>query len=703
MDKHEILVHIAAPSGFRDDKRYRAQAEAIARFEAAVVTRVYGGSEERGEGKEPAALVVSSPEGHSDIVKETPVNRRGLHLLSKRGGLRASSAPERASPARWRVTKGHTASKYKSRPAPNPPYKNPLLNRQPQQSTIQVLNSPDPPRPRTAPASDTGLRANSPFAGWTTRKRARSESSSFESIASVVPESQQIHNAITAVNSSGSSAHYISSSDPGKKEALLGMKYSHAADDEAGVLHKKPRRGEASMSENHVTLDPSAAQAGEQTQPFFLRDRSLDWTSSSAPSSSEATTTNTTSAAQTEDQAQPFFLRDRSLDWTSFPTPSSSDATKTSTTPTATATPSETLPEMPRQAMSQGTPSAKEVYAYQNPTSPINLISQDLSTAPAPSPQSASPSALPSSPPVLTFTPKSLISSLPTHIFPPSPPVGRGGYITHVTPVLAVTVNRLPIAKWFRPIHVTRDVRVLERGHWHIPITIASQAVVNEARAEMSRERKLAKMAKQCNAPTSKERWEKRLELEAERKTRRDVGLSSSPLEYGEDGEFAERKRQDLWTEEEFVRFWATLEECVGEGKWGWGIRVFREDLGGACDDARNPSDSEPLSSPARGAVASDRNQERRVLLKVTTWGEVIAHIWILLWLMSDKLTAYIPMEWRTGDDTAVVKMSGYRRKHGILGPWVYKGPAGEKGFCGIADEEEDAAGDGEAGKAGKA
>jgi hypothetical protein len=52
---------------------------------------------------------------------------------------------------------------------------------------------------------------------------------------------------------------------------------------------------------------------------------------------------------------------------------------------------------------------------------------------------------------------------------------------------------------------------------------------------------------------------------------------------------------------------------------------------------------------------------------------------------MSDKLTAYIPMEWRAGDNSMVIKMSGYRRKHGVLGDWVYKGPAGEKGIWGIA------------------
>ena len=202
----------------------------------------------------------------------------------------------------------------------------------------------------------------------------------------------------------------------------------------------------------------------------------------------------------------------------------------------------------------------------------------------------------------------------------------------------------------------------------------------------MPRDQKLGKITKQRDAPTSKERWEKRGLSEEARTRRRDLGLSSSPLEYGEYGEFLERKRQDIWTEEEFVRFWGNLEECVGEGKWGWGVKVFREECTEEADEVRKPHDDLPSSPPKSDAVKAERERERRVLLKVTTWGELIPHIWILLWLMSDKLTAYIPMEWRAGDDGVVVKMSGYRRKHGIRGEWVYKGPEGERGVWGITE-----------------
>jgi hypothetical protein len=648
MNNYEVLVHIAAPSGFRDDKRYRAQAEAIAKFEAAAVTNIYGGSEEviptsrNASTDDSTASLATFSDERSDIVKETPIQQRKRYLLSKIGGLPDSTAPESVPATRWQITKSHTANKQNLRPDLNPPYKNPLLNQRFQQSTIQAVRTSDASRPKTAVADDVSLPASNSFTGWTTRKRARSESSSFNS---VVPETQQA--TTTAINSSGSSTQYIPSSDPSEKQDRAVMKHTQKADDK-GALRKRVCLGEVSTLGMDATTDLSTGQSEGQMPSYFLRDRSLDWTSS--------------------------------------PEPSSSGDTKTSTTPTATATPSQLLPEMPRQSRSEATPKVKEEYTYHNPTSPINLISQDLQSTPPERSTSLSPQpAIPSSPAAMTPTPRSPISTLSTHIFPPPPPTGHGIYVTHITPVLALTVKRLPIAKWFRPVQVSRDVHVLERGHWRIPITIASQAVVDEARTEVLRDQKLAKITKQHDAPTRKEKWEKKRLSEETRIRGRDLGLGGGPPEYGEYGELLERKRQDMWTEEEFVRFWGNLEECVGEGKWGWGVKVFREEYTEEADEVRKPHDDLPSSPPGADAVRAEREKERRVLLKVTTWGELIPHIWILLWLMSDKLTAYIPMEWRAGDDSIVVKMSGHRRKHGILGEWVYKGPEGERGVWGIA------------------
>jgi hypothetical protein len=198
MNTYEVLVHIAAPSGFRDDKRYRAQAEAIARFEAAAVTNIYGASEEviqtgrNASTDDSTASLATFSDERGDIVKETPVQQHKRHLWSKIGGLPDSTAPESTPAARWQITKSHTTNKQIPRPDLNPPYKNPLPNQRFQQSTIQAVRIPDASRPKTAVADDVGPPTSNSLAGWTTRKRAHSESFSFNSISSVVPETQQV-------------------------------------------------------------------------------------------------------------------------------------------------------------------------------------------------------------------------------------------------------------------------------------------------------------------------------------------------------------------------------------------------------------------------------------------------------------------------------------------------------------------------------
>src|SRR5271156_916479 len=311
MNNYEVLVHIAAPSGFRDDKRYRAQAEAITRFEAAAVTNIYSGSEEviqtgrNAITDDSTASLATFSDERSDIVKETTVQQRKRHLLSKISGSPDSTAPESVP-----------AAQQNPRPDLNPPHKNSFLNQRFQQSTIQAVRTPDASRPKTAVADDVGLPASNSFAGCTTRKRPRSESSSSDS---VVPETQQV--ATTAINSSGSSTQYISSSDSSEKQGRAVVKHTQEADDE-GALRKRVCLGEVSTLETDATTDLPAGQNEEQMPSHFLRDRSLDWTSS--------------------------------------PEPSSSGDTKTSTTPTATATPSQPPSEISRQSRSEATPKAKE-------------------------------------------------------------------------------------------------------------------------------------------------------------------------------------------------------------------------------------------------------------------------------------------------------------------------------------------------------
>jgi hypothetical protein len=124
-------------------------------------------------------------------------------------------------------------------------------------------------------------------------------------------------------------------------------------------------------------------------------------------------------------------------------------------------------------------------------------------------------------------------------------------------------------------------------------------------------------------------------------------------------------KRSDLWTEAEFLGFWEALTKFVEEGKAGHGISVAKD----WADEALTPG---------------RYTQSTYARIRVYTWGELVGHMWIVLWVLSDKKTVYIPMEWVSSDDTVVVRMSGNRCKGGKLGLWVPKGSPGGKGCWGI-------------------
>jgi hypothetical protein len=212
-------------------------------------------------------------------------------------------------------------------------------------------------------------------------------------------------------------------------------------------------------------------------------------------------------------------------------------------------------------------------------------------------------------------------------------------------------ITRLPLAKHFRPVTVTRDVRVLERGHWSLRVKIASEGEVAEARRPLEKSEIVTAMDEYMAGANSIEREARYASWKVAGEKLSQLGLS---------------KRCDLWTEAEFLHFWESLKNYVEDGKAGHGLSVAKD----WAEEAVTPGRS---------------TQSTYARIRIYTWGEVLGHIWIALWVLSDKKTAYIPMEWVSTDDTVVVAMSGNRHKGGRLGPWVPKGSPGGKGSWGVA------------------
>ncbi|KAI1613859.1 hypothetical protein EDD36DRAFT_209161 [Exophiala viscosa] len=119
-----------------------------------------------------------------------------------------------------------------------------------------------------------------------------------------------------------------------------------------------------------------------------------------------------------------------------------------------------------------------------------------------------------------------------------------------------------------------------------------------------------------------------------------------------------DRPHAAQWAEKEFIQFWQNVSRFVSEGKAGWGTAMVKE----AAED---------------GTIWN---------IRIFTWGEVLGHIWLVLWVLSDKATGRIYMHWVAGDGSVIVKMSG--AKHKDHRTWIKKGPAkGEGGVWGIAED----------------
>lgn len=229
------------------------------------------------------------------------------------------------------------------------------------------------------------------------------------------------------------------------------------------------------------------------------------------------------------------------------------------------------------------------------------------------------------------------ISRMTHRVDAPPPPTGIDSVVTHTTQILSMIASRLPLAIFFRPHHVARDIRNLERGHWRIPITIAPEEVVQRAREWAAKDELLNRRRKQFDGDSTASRLE-------------NLGTLSA----GELDLCCGMGEQHLWTARELDKFWTDVSSFIKDGKAGWGVRAVWEE------------------------VAANR-----VDIKIFTWGEVVGYLWLALWVISDKLVSYIPAVWTGCDGKPVVQMSGRRHQKGTLGAWTCKGE-GKHGSWGI-------------------
>ncbi|KAF7596153.1 hypothetical protein BBP40_003052 [Aspergillus hancockii] len=99
------------------------------------------------------------------------------------------------------------------------------------------------------------------------------------------------------------------------------------------------------------------------------------------------------------------------------------------------------------------------------------------------------------------------------------------------------------------------------------------------------------------------------------------------------------------WNMSLFSRFWAFLSDFIKEGRAGWGVWCILED----APDAQLPYDP-------HGPTVREMNI-RPLMLKTYAWGETASHIYLLLFLASERRVRKMSAQWRDGRDNVVIQM----------------------------------------------
>lgn len=184
--------------------------------------------------------------------------------------------------------------------------------------------------------------------------------------------------------------------------------------------------------------------------------------------------------------------------------------------------------------------------------------------------------------------------------------------------------TRLKSPRTYTPIQQTRALTNLERGHWTVPIDLIITTTTT-------------------TTPSSP---------------------SPNP----------ESKPQDLppntWPLPLFTRFWTFLSDFISEGRAGWGVWCSLEADTTTTNNNNNNNNEDhtphthPNPHPQKPPEGEEEKEESKLsphiqptTLKVYAWGEVAEHIYLLLFLASERRIRRMGARWRDSQDEVVIAM----------------------------------------------
>lgn len=209
----------------------------------------------------------------------------------------------------------------------------------------------------------------------------------------------------------------------------------------------------------------------------------------------------------------------------------------------------------------------------------------------------------------------------PLLIHAPPPPIAANTFTTHLTPTLSLLANRLNLARTFVPLRQTRELHVLERGYWCLRLRLScSEPVARYPRVAQTAARDELSLTTNANANT----------------TATAIGTGTSTC-----------ASNNTWDHALFTRFWTFLSDLIAkEGRAGWGVWCILD-----RDRDRDPPPPPPSSSH------TNNNSYEELVLKVYTWGEIAPHIYLLLYLASERRIRKMGAQWRDASERVVIQM----------------------------------------------
>ncbi|KAJ5355185.1 uncharacterized protein N7496_012397 [Penicillium cataractarum] len=204
--------------------------------------------------------------------------------------------------------------------------------------------------------------------------------------------------------------------------------------------------------------------------------------------------------------------------------------------------------------------------------------------------------------------------SLPLSLRPPPPPISTSTFKTHITPTLAMLTERLKPARTYKPIHQSRELDTLERGYWAMRVNIAPTE----------------------STPAQEE---------TERGTSEgDSGADLSPT-------------PQTWTEPQFTHFWTFLSNFIAkDARAGWGVWCIAEHVDPE-PGTNSPNATANKTTTTTAAAAAADNTPIAALIKVYAWGEVSMHIYLMLYLASERRVRGMGLKWVDSWEEVVIQM----------------------------------------------